>query len=97
MKNKNLYVELKSQFHRDNHVFFILSVIGALLSGLMGIAISWFMGELIDTASGNGRWSISELLIICILIAVFFLFSSYLTYYAKPRYIRKAIHCKKSS
>lgn len=91
MKNKNLYVELKSQFHRDNHVFFILSVIGALLSGLMGIAISWFMGELIDTASGNGRWSISELLIICILIAVFFLFSSYLTYYAKPRYIRKAM------
>ena len=91
MKNKNLYVELKSQFHRDNHVFFILSVIGALLSGLMGIAISWFMGELIDTASGNGRWSINELLIICILIAVFFLFSSYLTYYAKPRYIRKAM------
>ena len=91
MKNKNLYVELKSQFHRDNHVFFILSVIGALLSGLMGISISWFTGELIDTASGNGRWSIIELLIISALIAVFFLLSSFLTYYAKPRYIRKAM------
>ena len=91
MKTKNLYVELKSQFHRDNHVFFILSVTGALLSGLLGIGISWFMGELIDTASGNGRWSISELLIISFLIAAFFLFSSFLTYYAKPRYIRKAM------
>lgn len=91
MKSKNLYVELKSQFHRDNHVFFILSVIGALLSGLMGISISWFTGELIDTASGNGRWSIIELLIISALIAVFFLLSSFLTYYAKPRYIRKAM------
>lgn len=91
MKTKNLYVELRSQFHRDNHVFFILSVTGALLSGLLGIGISWFMGELIDTASGNGRWSISELLIISFLIAAFFLFSSFLTYYAKPRYIRKAM------
>ena len=91
MISKNLYVELKSQFHRDNHVFFILSVIGALLSGLMGISISWFTGELIDTASGNGRWSIIELLIISALIAVFFLLSSFLTYYAKPRYIRKAM------
>ncbi|MBR2992056.1 MAG: ABC transporter ATP-binding protein [Clostridiales bacterium] len=91
MKTKNLYVELRSQFHRDNHVFFILSVTGALLSGLLGIGISWFMGELIDTASGNGRWSISELLIISFLIAAFFLFSSFLTYYAKPRYIKKAM------
>ena len=91
MKIKNLYVELKSQFHRDNHVFFILSVTGALLSGLIGIAISWFTGELIDTASGNGRWSITQLLIISLLIAAFFLFSSFLTYYAKPRYIRKAM------
>ena len=91
MKTKNLYVELRSQFHRDNHVFFILSVTGALLSGLLGIGISWFTGELIDTASGNGRWSISELLIISFLIAAFFLFSSFLTYYAKPRYIRKAM------
>ena len=91
MTNKNLYVELKSQFHRDNHVFFILSVIGALLSGFLGMGVSWLTGELIDTASGNGRWSIGELLVISAIIAAFFLFASYLTYYAKPRYIRKAM------
>ena len=46
MTNKNLYVELKSQFHRDNHVFFILSVIGILMlavfvvgCGMSGIQI----------------------------------------------------------
>ena len=44
MTNKNLYVELKSQFHRDNHVFFILSVIGALLSGFLGMGVSWLTG-----------------------------------------------------
>ena len=91
MTNKNLFVELKNQFHRDNHVFFILSVIGALLSGFLGMGVSWLTGELIDTASGNGKWSISELLIISLCIAAFFLAASYLTYYAKPRYIRKAM------
>lgn len=91
MKIKNLYVELKNQFHRDNHVFFILSVIGALLSGFLGMTISWITGELIDTASGNGRWSLRELLILTVLNAVFFLIASYITYYAKPRYIRKAM------
>ena len=80
MKYKNLYVELKSQFHRDNHVFFTLSVIGALLSGMLGMAVSWLTGELIDTASGNGRWSLTELLIMSLIIAVFFLGASYLTY-----------------
>ena len=91
MTNKNLFVELKNQFHRDNHVFFILSVIGALLSGFLGMTISWITGELIDAASGGGRWSLRELLILTVLNAVFFLFASYLTYYAKPRYIRKAM------
>ena len=91
MKSKNLYVELKNQFHRDNHVFFILSVIGALLSGFLGMGVSWLTGELIDTASGNGNWSLRELLIISLCIAAFFLAASYLTYYAKPRYIRKAM------
>lgn len=91
MTNKNLFVELKNQFHRDNHVFFILSVIGALLSGFLGMTISWITGELIDTASGNGNWSLRELLIISLCIAAFFLAASYLTYYAKPRYIRKAM------
>ena len=91
MKIENLYVELKNQFHRDNHVFFILSVIGALLSGFLGMTVSWITGELIDTASGNGRWSLRELLILTVLNAVFFLIASYMTYYAKPRYIRKAM------
>ena len=91
MKTKNLYVELKSQFHRDNHVFFTLSVIGSLMSGTLGMGVSWLTGELIDTASGNGRLSIAQLLIISLLIAAFVLLSSFLTYYAKPRYIRKAM------
>ena len=64
---------------------------GAFFSGFLGLGISWLTGELIDTASGNGRWSIGELLAISLVIAAFFLFASYLTYYAKPRYIRKAM------
>lgn len=91
MKTKNLYVELKSQFHKDNHVNFILSAAGALLSGTLGLGVSWLTGELIDCASGNGRFSIGELLIIGVFVAFFFLAASYVTYYAKPKYIRKAM------
>ena len=91
MKNKELYVELKSQFHRDNHVNFILSAAGSFLSGTLGLGVSWLTGELIDCASGNGRFSIGGLLIISLFIALFFLTASYVTYYAKPRYIRKAM------
>jgi hypothetical protein len=53
MTNKNIYVELRSQFHKDNHVFFILTLVGAFFSGFLGLGISWLTGELIDTASGN--------------------------------------------
>ena len=91
MKTKDLYVELKSQFHRDNHVNFILSAAGSLLSGTLGLGVSWLTGELIDCASGNGRFSIGGLLVISLFIAVFFLAASYLTYYAKPRYIKRAM------
>ncbi|MBO4474158.1 MAG: ABC transporter ATP-binding protein [Clostridiales bacterium] len=90
MKTRNVYVELKNQFHRDNYVFFILSIVGSFLSGLLGMAISWGMRELIDTASGAGRWSIAELAVLSIAITVIFLLTSLLTYYAQPAYIRKA-------
>ena len=73
MKTKNLYVELKSQFHRDNHANYIFSVIGALLSGMMGMGVSWILGELLDTAAGKGNYSIMELLKISWAVAVFFL------------------------
>ena len=91
MKTKNLYVELKSQFHKGNHVNYIISVIGAVLSGMMGMGISWILGELLDTASGNGDYSIMELLWISWAVALFFLTASFLNYYAKPRYVKKAM------
>ena len=97
MKTKNLYVELKSQFHRDNHVNFILSITGAFLSGTMCMGISWLLGELLDTASGKGNHSIMELLWISWAIALFFLFASFLNYYAKPRYVKKAMQNYKES
>ena len=91
MKTKSVYVELKSQFHRDNYANFILAVIGAVLSGMMGMGVSWILGELLDTASGKGNHSITELLWISWGVAVFFLFASFLNYYAKPRYVKKAM------
>ncbi|MBP5604891.1 MAG: ABC transporter ATP-binding protein, partial [Ruminiclostridium sp.] len=91
MKPKNLYIELKSQFHRNNFTNFTLSVIGALLSGMMGMFSSWILGELLDTASGKGARSITDLLLITAAIGLFFLFASLLNYYAKPAYIKKAM------
>lgn len=91
MKTKNIYVELKSQFHKDNHVNFILSVTGAVLSGMMCMGISWILGELLDTAAGNGSYSIMELLWISWAVALFYLLASFLNYYAKPGYVKRAM------
>ena len=91
MKTKKLYVELKSQFHKDNHVFFILAAASSLLSGLFCLGVSWLTGELIDTASGNGSWSLAELAVITASMAVFFFFNAFLNYISQPRSIRKAI------
>lgn len=91
MKSKNMCVELKSQFHKDNYVNFWLAIAGSFLSGLMGMGISWVTGELIDTASGTGKWSVLNLALISGAMAVFFLFSSFLLYYSQPRYYRKAM------
>lgn len=91
MKTKNLYAELKSQFHKDNHVFFALAVAGSLLSGLICLCVSWLTGELIDTASGIGSWSLKELALITVAMTGFFFFTAFLTYVSQPRYIMKAI------
>ena len=55
------------------------------------LGVSWLTGELIDTASGNGSWSLAELAVITASMAVFFFFNAFLNYISQPRYIRKAI------
>ncbi|MCR5274365.1 MAG: ABC transporter ATP-binding protein/permease [Clostridiales bacterium] len=91
MKTKNLYVELKNQFHKDNYVFFALAVAGSFLSALFSMAISWLIRELINTSSGAGSRSLRELALITVIMAVFFFLTSFLTYVSQPRYIMKAI------
>ncbi|MBR6253973.1 MAG: ABC transporter ATP-binding protein [Clostridiales bacterium] len=91
MKTKNLYVELKNQFHKDNFVFFALAVAGSFLSGLFSMAISWLIGELINTSSGAGSRSLRELAVITVIMTAFFFFVSFLNYVSQPRYIMKAI------
>ncbi|MBR5426152.1 MAG: ABC transporter ATP-binding protein [Clostridiales bacterium] len=91
MKTKNLYVELKNQFHKDNYVFFALAVAGSFLSALFSMAISWLIRELINTSSGAGSRSLRELALITVIMTVFFFLTSFLTYVSQPRYIMKAI------
>lgn len=62
-----------------------------MLSGTMCMGISWLSGELIDLAAGKSSFGIKELLLIFLALAVFYLFASFLNYYAKPGYIRKAM------
>ena len=91
MKTKNMYMELRSQFHKDNYVFFTLAILASLFLGLIGMGVSWITGELIDTASGTGTWSVPDLVLITVGMASFFLLSSLLNYYSQPRYIRRAM------
>ena len=55
------------------------------------MAISWLIGELINTSSGAGSWSLRELAVITVIMTAFFFFVSFLNYVSQPRYIMKAI------
>ena len=92
MKKKSIEKELVSQFSKHNRGVFFLAMSASLISGLMGMAVSWLTRELIDLAAGNASsWSLMELMLIEGALRVFFGGIMALSYICEPRYICRAM------
>ncbi len=92
MKKKSIEKELVSQFSKHNRGVFFLAMSASLISGLMGMAVSWLTRELIDLAAGNASsWSLMELMLIEGALLVFFGGIMTLSYICEPRYICRAM------
>ena len=92
MKKKSIEKELVSQFSKHNRGVFFLAMSASLISGLMGMAVSWMCRELIDLAAGNGsNWSLMQLMLIEGALLLFFLGVNALSYICEPKYICRAM------
>jgi ABC-type multidrug transport system fused ATPase/permease subunit len=91
MNRKTIRVELVSQFYRKNHCAIFLTILVALLSGLSGAIVSWITKELIDMLSGQSRFTLCQILLMCVSFALFHGFILFLNYISEPAYIRRAM------
>lgn len=84
---------LKHQFFKDNRFWFTLALAATILLAFFNLFISWQMQQIIDIASGGAAqfsldqisWLVASTILVLMLIMV-------LDYYARPRFIRKALH-----
>ncbi len=92
MNNKSIRAELVSQFYRNNSCALFLAIIASILSGTIGIIVSWIVKELIDIISGQGTFTLEEILLICAGFIVFALVITLLNYISEPVFVRRAMN-----
>lgn len=92
MKTKTLYKELKAEFYRKNKIKFVIAAIASLCAGTVGLAFSWVLRALLDTASGTeGSLPFMKVLMIVGIILVLSVTFSLTDYFTRPAFIRKAM------
>ena len=92
MKTKTLYRELKAEFYRKNKIKFVIAAIASLCTGTVGLAFSWVLRALLDTASGTeGSLPFMKVLMIVGIILVLSVTFSLTDYFTRPAFIRKAM------
>lgn len=96
MKNTTMRVELVSQFHRKNHCAFFMALITSILSGTTGLIVSWILKELVDLMAGQSRFTLNDIMLICIGFIVYAIILTFINYHSEPRFIRKAMRQYKS-
>ena len=96
MKNTSMRVELVSQFHRKNHCAFFMALITSILSGTTGLIVSWILKELVDLMAGQSRFTLNDIMLICIAFIVYAVILTFINYHSEPRFIRKAMRQYKS-
>lgn len=95
MKNKTFPTyrsEFTSKFYQHNKLNLCIAIIGVVLTSIGTLLTSWIMQQIIDAASGvEKRFSLLQLAFILAVIVVELLIASALDYYARPRFIKKAM------
>ncbi|MBO5610521.1 MAG: ABC transporter ATP-binding protein, partial [Eubacterium sp.] len=83
--------ELVSQFYRNNSCALFTAIIASILSGTTGLIVSWIVKELIDIISGQGTFTLNQVLIISAGFIVFVLIITLLNYISEPTFVRRAM------
>jgi len=92
MKTKPLYKELKAEFYRKNKLLFVIAAIASLCAGTVGLAFSWVLRALLDTAAGSeGSLPFTKVLMIVGIILVLSVSFSVIDYLSRPAFIKKAM------
>ena len=91
MNTKSVHAELVSQFYRNNSCALFTAIIASILSGTTGLIVSWIVKELIDIISGQGTFTLSQILLICAGFIVFVLIITLLNYISEPTFVRRAM------
>ncbi len=92
MNRKPLYKQLKSELYRNNKIMFALAVIASVCSGTVGLAFSWTLKALMDTASGSESalpfMSVLKIIAVILVLSIIFALMDYLT---RPVFIKRAM------
>lgn len=92
MKTKTLYKELKAEFYRKNKLLFVIAATASLCAGTVGLAFSWVLRALLDTAAGSeGSLPFMKVLMIVGIILVLSISFSVIDYLSRPAFIKKAM------
>ncbi len=84
--------EFTKQFYRQNKWSFLAAMTASVLMALGNLIISWLMQQIIDTASGDVvMFSLLQLAMILLAIIAGIVMVSALEYYARPRFIKRAM------
>ncbi len=92
MNKKTLYKQLTAEFYKKNKIIFVIAVIASLCSGTVGIAFSWVIKTLLDTAAGTeGSMPFDKVLIVVAIILLLAITFAMMDYLSRPRFIKKAM------
>ena len=80
------------QFYRGNIPNFIVAMLAIIVVAAVNLLISWLIQEIIDVSSGNSSaFTLTELVMLTFAAVFGIVFSSFLSYISRPRFIAKAM------
>lgn len=91
-KKEYLKKNLRRQLFRGNMGYFCLAMLATILSAGVNLALSWVMQQLTDTAMGGTlKHSLAWLAVFSVLLLVSCILIGGLSWFAKPRFLEKAM------
>lgn len=92
MNKNSLRKNFIRQFYRGNLINFTVAMLGIVVVAAVNLLISWLIQEIIDVSSGNSSaFALNELAALTLAAVFGIVFSSFLSYISRPRFISKAM------